>query len=58
MRLLERKQEIGKSPGGPGVRTLHLYYSEPGSILGQGAKIPHALWRDQNKKKRNMENKK
>lgn len=52
MRLLERKQEIGKSPGGPGVRILHLYYSEPGSILGQGAKIPHALWRDQNKKKK------
>lgn len=58
MGLLERKQEIGKPPGGPGVRTLHLYYSEPGSILGQGAKIPRALWRGQKKKKRNMENKK
>ena len=29
MRLLERKQEIGNSPGGPVVRTLHLYCRGP-----------------------------
>ena len=29
MRLLERKQEIRNSPGGPVVRTLHLYCSGP-----------------------------
>ena len=33
-------------PGGPVVRTLR-----PGSIPGQGNKIPHAAWCGQKKKK-------
>lgn len=52
MRLLERKQEIGKPPGGQELETLHLYYSEPGSILGQGAKIPRAFCGEAKKKKK------
>ena len=31
-------------PGGPVVRTLPSSAGGAGSIPGQGAKIPHALW--------------
>ena len=31
-------------PGGPVVRTSHSNAGGVGSILGWGAKIPHALW--------------
>ena len=47
-----RKHWYGDFPGGPGVKILPSNAGGVGSIPGQGAKIPHALWpKNQNKKK-------
>ena len=35
---------MGDFRGGPGIKTLPSSAGDSGSIPGQGAKIPHALW--------------
>ena len=35
----------------PVVRTPHSHFQEPGSVPGQGTKIPKAMWHYQKKKK-------
>ena len=37
-------------PGGPAVRTQSFYCGGPGSVLGQGTKIPQAVWHGQKAK--------
>ena len=34
------------------VRTPHSHFQEPGSVPGQGTKIPKAMWHYQKKKKK------
>ena len=41
-------------PGGPVVKTSLSNAGGVGSIPGQEAKIPHALWQKQNKTKQNI----
>ena len=46
-------------PGGPAVRTWCFHCHGPGSIPGQGTKIPEAVWYGQKKfKNQNKRNKK
>ena len=47
------KRISGEFPGGPVARTLYSQSKVPGSIPGQGTKIPHVMWCGQ-KKKREM----
>lgn len=39
-------------PGGPVVRALHAHCQGPGSVPGQGTKIPQAAWHDQKEKEK------
>ena len=42
----------GEFPGGPVVRTLCFHCWGPGSIPGQGTKIPQNVQRNQKRKKK------
>ena len=42
-----RKSMYREFPGSPMVRTQGFHCHGPGSIPGQGTKIPQAMWHDQ-----------
>ena len=49
-----KKKWLWEFPGGPAVRSWRFHCRDPGSIPGQGTKIPQATWHGQ--KKRNGPN--
>ena len=51
-RLFMQKGSLWEFPGGPVVRTWRFQCPGPGSIPGQGTKIPPAAWHGQEKKKK------
>ena len=46
------KKNLREFPGGPVLRTPHFHCQGPGSIPGQGTKIPQAAQHDQKRKKK------
>ena len=48
--MLENEKEKKEFPSGPGTRTQLFHWQGPGSIPGQGTKIPKAMWYGQKDK--------